>query len=170
MHGYSTLKSAQTQLCRPSGYGDYRLLIPYSRSSFELLLGKAISDAGGRATYFATSFYQVSSVTDVRCPDHGGTRHNRFLCILHDRYLVSIALESLEKKKSIHCGPLTHPLPSLACRPPGLPWLHPVTPNYSNCISYNFFIFCPICLEFSHKFLHTYCFILCIQKKNREYA
>ena len=31
LHGSSTLKWAQTHLCRPSGYGDYRLLVPYNR-------------------------------------------------------------------------------------------------------------------------------------------
>ena len=43
-----------------------------------------------------------------------------------------------------------------------------VTSNYSNCISYNFFIFCPICLKFSHKFLRTYCFILWIKKEKSK--
>ena len=32
------------------------------------------------------------------------------------------------------------------------------------CISYNLFIFCPIGLKFSQKFLHAYCFILSIKK------
>ena len=39
------------------------------QSSFELSLGKASSDAAGRATYFATYLNQVSSVTEVLCPD-----------------------------------------------------------------------------------------------------
>ena len=39
-------------------------------------------------------------------------------------------------------------------------------PNYSTCISYSFFIFCPICLKFSHKFQHKYSFILSIIKHN----
>ena len=38
--------------------------------------------------------------------------------------------------------------------------------KYSNCIRYNFFIFCPICMKFSHNFLHTYSFILSIIKHN----
>ena len=86
-------------------------------------------------------------------------RHTCSLCILQYRTFVTIALECLEKKNQ-YIGPLHHPLPSLACRPLGLFWLQAVTPNYSTCISYNFFIFCPICLKFSHKFPHTYCFIL----------
>ena len=45
-------------------------------------------------------------------------------------------------------------------------WLQASAFNYSNCISYNFFIFCPICLKFSHKFLHTYSFILSIKMQN----
>ena len=63
---------------------------------------------------------------------------------------------------------IPHPLPSLSGGTGWLKWLQAVTPNYSNCISYNFFIFCSICLKFSHKFLHTYSFILCIKKKNSK--
>ena len=40
--------------------------------------------------------------------------------------------------------------------------------KYINCISYNFFIFCPICMKFSHKFLNTYCFILCIKREKSK--
>ena len=54
----------------------------------------------------------VICVTEVCCP---GNRHTRFLCMLHDRYLVTKALESLQKKKNQYIGPLPHPLPSLAC-------------------------------------------------------
>ena len=39
------------------------------QSSFELSFGKASSNAGGRATFFATSLYQVSSVTEFWCAD-----------------------------------------------------------------------------------------------------
>ena len=45
-------------------------------------------------------------------------------------------------------------------------YIHLASHNYSTCITYNFFIFCPICLKFSHKFLHTYSFILNIKKQN----
>ena len=45
-------------------------------------------------------------------------------------------------------------------------YIHLASHNYLTCISYNFFIFCPICLKFSHKFLHTYSFILSIKKQN----
>ena len=38
--------------------------------------------------------------------------------------------------------------------------------KYSNCIRYNFFIFCPICMQFSHNILHTHSFILSIIKHN----
>ena len=38
--------------------------------------------------------------------------------------------------------------------------------KYSNCIRYNFFLFCPICMKFSHNILHTYSFILSIIKHN----
>ena len=46
--------------------------------------------------------------------------------------------------------------------------LQAVTSKYSNCISYNFFIFCPICMKFSHNVLHTYSFILCVKKRKVE--
>ena len=72
------------------------------QSSFELSLSKA--------TYFATCLHQISSVTELRV-----SRHTCFLCILHDRYLVAIALESLEKKKSIHWT--ITPSPTLPCLP-----------------------------------------------------
>ena len=45
-------------------------------------------------------------------------------------------------------------------------YIHLASHNYSTCISNNFFIFCPICLKFSHKFQHTYSFILSIKKEN----
>ena len=54
-----------------------------------------------------------------------------------------------------------------ACRPLGSIWLHSVTPNYLTCVSCNFFIFCPISLTSSHKFLHTYCSILSIKNSRR---
>ena len=38
--------------------------------------------------------------------------------------------------------------------------------KYSNCICYKFFIFCPICMKFSHNILHTYSFNLSIIKHN----
>ena len=98
------------------------------------------------STYFATYHHQVLCVTEVCCPGIATC----FLCILHDRNFITIALECL-KKKNQYIGPLPHPLPSLACRPLGLFWLQAITPNYSTCISYNF-IFCRICLKFSHKF------------------
>ena len=68
LHGSSTLKWAQTQLC--SWVQQLRRLSTFSpvQSSFELSLGKTSSDAGGRATYFATSLHQVSSVTEVWYP------------------------------------------------------------------------------------------------------
>ena len=45
-------------------------------------------------------------------------------------------------------------------------YMHLASHNYSTCISNNFFIFCPICLKFSHKFLHTYSFIVSIKNQN----
>ena len=38
--------------------------------------------------------------------------------------------------------------------------------KYSNCIRYNFFIFCSICMKFSHNILNTYSFIFNIIKHN----
>ena len=70
-------------------------------------------------------------------------------------------------KKKKYIGPLPHPLPSPWMGIGWWHWLQAITSKCSNCISYNFFIFCPICMKFSHKFLHTYCFILCIAIKER---
>ena len=118
------------------------------QSSFELSLGKASSDASVVCYWGLLSW------------------HTRFLWILHDRHFVTIAIESLEKKKSIHWT-ITPP-PTLPCLPSArFNLTASVTPNYSTCISYNFFIFCPICLTFSHKFLYTYCFILSIKNSRR---
>ena len=39
------------------------------QSSFESSLGKASSDEGGSATFFATFLYQVSSITELLCAD-----------------------------------------------------------------------------------------------------
>ena len=70
------------------------LNFPPAQSSFGLSFGKASSDAGGRAAYFATSLHQVSCVTVVWFPGR-----TRILCILHGKMLVAIGLETLEKKK-----------------------------------------------------------------------
>ena len=167
LQGSSSLKWAILSLF-PSNNECGGLFFSPVQSNFGLLFGKASSDAGGRAIFFAACLHQVSSVADVWCADN---RHTRFLCILHDRYFVAIALYSLEKKRinTVECRPLPHPLHPLLCRPPGLLWLHPVSPNYSTFISYNFFIFCLICLKFLHKFLHTNCFILSIIKNNWKF-
>ena len=61
---------------------------------------------------------------------------------------------------------ISSPPPPLVSGMAGHIWLLAFTPKYSTCISYNFFIFCPICLKFSHKFLYTYSFILSIKKNN----
>ena len=113
--------------------------------------------SGKRGAFFAISPHEVLCVTEVCCP---GTLVS--LAYYFTRHFVRIALKSLQRKNQ-YIGPLPHSLPSLACRPGLLKWLHSVTSNYSTCISYNF-IFCPICLKFSHKFLHTYCFILTLER------
>ena len=82
------------------------------------------------------------------------SRHTRFLCILHDRHLVAIALESLQRKNQF-IWPLPHPIPSLACGPAGTIWLHSVTSNYSTCISYNIFIFVRFVWNF-HTIFYTH--------------
>ena len=41
------------------------LNFPPAQSSFGLSFGKAISDAGGMATYFATYLRQISTVTEL---------------------------------------------------------------------------------------------------------
>ena len=98
------------------------------QSSNELSLCKESSDAGRmgyilQPTSRSLGSYQVSSVTEVLCP---GPRHTRFLCILHDRDLVDIALESLEKKNSTHWTITPPPTgPTLPCQPSA--WLNLTT-------------------------------------------
>ena len=91
-----------------------------------------------------------------------------FLFILHVRNVRRNIIGQFSKKKQ-YITPLSHPLPSLkwvAARSNMTAGSKPVTSKYSNCIRYNFFIFCPICMKFSHNFLHTYSFILGIIKHN----
>ena len=126
------------------------------------MLGKASSNAGRRGTYYATYLQQVSYVTEVCCPGIPVSFAH------YMRHYVTIALESLEKKKSIHW--IITPSPSTY---PPLPAICLAQSDYKRSslttqlvyLSYNFFIFCPICLKFSHKFLHTYSFILSIIEK-----
>ena len=61
---------------------------------------------------------------------------------------------------------ISHPLPSLECVTPRSNMTTAAHVKYSNCIRYNFFIFCPICMQFSHNILHNYSFILSIIKHN----
>ena len=88
-----------------------------------------------------------------------------FLCTLHVRNVITISLDNLVRKNNtLHHYPTPYPR-STAYRLAPI-WLQALTAKYSNCISYNFFIFCPICMKFSHNILHTYSFILSILKHN----
>ena len=49
-------------------YSGRSLNFPPAQSTFELSLGKASSDAGGRGTYFATYLHKASCVTEICCP------------------------------------------------------------------------------------------------------
>ena len=89
----------------------------------------------------------------------------RFLCILHVKNVVGILLANIVRKKQ-YITPFPHPLPSLECVPPRSNMITAAHVKYSNCIRYNFFIFCPICMKFSHNILHTCSFILSIIKHN----
>ena len=91
--------------------------------------------------------------------------HTRFLCILHVTNVEGIPLANLVRKNNtLHHYP--HPLPSLECVTPRSNMITAAHVKYSNCIRYNFFIFCPICMQFLHNILHTYSFILSIIKHN----
>ena len=90
-----------------------------------------------------------------------------FLCILYVRNVEGISLANIVRKNNtLHHYPTPYP-PSCVYHLARI-WIQAVTSKYSNCISYNFFIFCPICMKFSHKFLHTYCFIFCIKMKKSK--
>ena len=89
----------------------------------------------------------------------------RLLCLLHNTYIVGIIQSAFQWKKSLILT--STPSPTLPTRcAAGSIRLQAVTLNYSTCISYNFSIFCPSCLKFSHKFLHTYSFMLSIIRHN----
>ena len=66
MHGSSNLKLAQTQLCRPSGYGDYLLLVPHSR----VLSYRSVKQAQIRREGYIFRYlpHEVSCLTEVCCP------------------------------------------------------------------------------------------------------
>ena len=154
MLGSSSFKWAQTQLCRPSGYGAYWLFVPYSR----VLRYRPVKPSSDqlRGVHIAQPLLMKSRVL-LR----SGTRHTRFLSTTW----IGKALDSFHKKKE-YIWPFLHPLPPLVSGMAGHIWLLAFTPKNSTCISYNFFFFCPICLKFLHKFLYTYSFILSIKKNN----
>ena len=75
-----------------------------------------------------------------------------------------ISLDNLVRKRIHYTIP--YPLPSLQWVAARSNMTAGSNVKYSNCICYNFFIFCPICMKFSHNILHTYSFILGIIKHN----
>ena len=122
-------------------YSGRSLYFPPVQSSFELSLGKASSDAGGRDTFLTTSLYQVSSVTDF-------CQHTLPVCSAY--YITEQSVREclpLKKKK----------LDQSICRETGQFCIHLVSPNYSTCISYNFFLFLSeVFIQVStHILLHT---------------
>ena len=87
-----------------------------------------------------------------------------FLCILHVKNVEGISLANLVRKNNtLHHYPT--PILTRVCNT-SLQYDYTAHVKYSNCIRYNFFIFCPICMKFSHNILHTYSFILSIIKHN----
>ena len=91
--------------------------------------------------------------------------HTCFLCILNVRNVEGISLDNLVRKNNtLHHYPTPYP-PTSMYRLATI-WLQTLTSKYSNCICYNFFISCPICMKFSHNILHTYSIILSIIKHN----
>ena len=102
MHGSSTLKWAQTQLCRPSGYWVVLFLVLYSR----VLRYRALQPSSVRweeHTYCATSLHEVScvTVTEHRCPVI-------LFALLH---WVGTALADSFNRKKKYIWPLPHPYP-----------------------------------------------------------
>ena len=75
---------------------------------------------------------------------------------------------SYYSKKKQYITPLLHPLLFLECVTPRSNMITAAHLKYSNCIRYNFFIFSPICMKFSHNILNTYSFILSIIKHKRK--
>ena len=106
-----------------------------------------------RATQNATSPRQSWSDTEPVCVQLA----NLFLCILHVRNVRRNFIGQFSKKKQ-YITTLSHPLPSLK-------WVAARSNMTAGSnikvlkLSYNFFIFCPICMKFSHNILHTYSFI-----------
>ena len=149
MLGSSSLKWAQTKLCRPSGYGVYWLFVPYSRVLRYRCVKPSELMAEGYTERSLPPWKLEWYWTSVCC-------HTCFLCILHVINVRKNIIGQLSKKKQ-YITPLPHPLLSLKSVFPcyTLTTGGNVLSTYSNCISYNFFIFCPICMKFSHNILHT---------------
>ena len=137
-------------------------IFSHIQSSFEISLRKASSaDCGWLHRTHPTP---VKAGVILRSQWGVVSSHTRFLCILHVKNVVGILLANIVRKK-IHYT-ITHPLPSLECVTPCSNMITATHAKYSNCIRYNFFIYCPICMKFAHNILHTYSFILSIIKHN----
>ena len=158
MLGSSSFKWAQTHLCRPSSYRAYWLFVPYSR----VLRYRALQPSSVRR-----ESYTERSLPPWKLEWYWSVVYCRscFLCILPVKNVVGISLANiLRKNNTLHHYSTPYP-PSSVLHLATI-WLQALTSKYSNCISYNFFIFCPICMKFSHNILHTYSFILSIIKHN----
>ena len=99
--GSSSFKWAQTQLCRPSGYGAYWLFVQYSR----VLRYRPVKPSSDqlRGAHIAQPLLMKSRVL-LR----SGTRHTRFLSTTW----VGKALDSFHRKKE-YIWPFPHPFPPL---------------------------------------------------------
>ena len=91
LYGSSTLKWAQTQLCRPSGYGMDLFLVPYSRVLRYRWVKRAQLIAEGYTERSPTP-WKMEWYWAVACS------RTRFLCILHVKNVVGISLANIVGK------------------------------------------------------------------------
>ena len=117
-----TLKWTQTQLCRLSDYGDYLLFVPYSRVLRYRSVKQVQMQAGGLHISLPSSI-KSRALLRSGVQAYPFPLHITWQIV---KYLVAIALESLEKK-SIHW--IVTPPPTLPCLLSA--WLALTTPGHS---------------------------------------
>ena len=131
MHGSSTLKWTQTQLCRPSCYWDYLLLLPYSRVLSYRSVKRAQMQAGG---------LHISQPTSIKSRVLLRSAVQAYPFPLHVTWqrLGSYSIREFRKEKINNSDHYSIPYPPLpAVRLAQSDYLHAVMPNYSTCISYS---------------------------------
>ena len=112
------------------------------------------AQSGERGTQIVTCQCEISSGTEPGC----AARPVSFAYYIHVKNVRRNIIGQLSKKKKTIHYTITPP-PTLARVCTALLQFNyrhfALTSKYSNTISYKFFIFCPICMKFSHKFLNT---------------